>query len=115
MPALEKLLEEDPPDPQALYVAARMGPAGAPLLNRYLNSTNLILQLEAKVCFDLIRSHSEVLYPPIPVGPDAPSFARRSPNTVASTARKIATTSMNRTKENTPEMLDSRLSAKEVI
>jgi len=34
--------------------------------------------LEAKVCFDLIRSHSEVLYPPIPVGPDAPSFARRT-------------------------------------
>lgn len=77
LPALRKLLAENPPDPQVLYVVARMGPAGAPLLNSCLTSTNNFLQMEAKVCFDLIHSHSEVLYPQIPVGPDAPCFNRR--------------------------------------
>jgi len=77
LPVLKKIVEENPPDPQVLYVVARMGPAGAPLLNRCLTSTNNFLQMEAKVCFDLIQSHSEVLYPQIPVGPDAPCFNRR--------------------------------------
>jgi len=77
LPALKTLLDDDPPDPQVLYVAARMGPAGAMILNCCRNSTNKLLRLETRVCFDMIRSHSEVLYPPIPVGPDAPSFHRR--------------------------------------
>ncbi len=78
LPALEKMLDENPPDPQVLYVVARMGPIGAPLLNKCLTSTNKFLRLEAQVCFELIQDHSEVLYPHIPVGPDAPSFQKRT-------------------------------------
>ena len=77
LPALENLLHEDPPDPRALYVAARLGPAGMPLLTTCLTNTNKLLRLEARVCLDMMSSHSELLYPKIPVGPDAPSFNRR--------------------------------------
>lgn len=77
LPALEKLLHDDPPDTQALYVAARIGPAGVPLLTKSLTSENKLVRLQAQVCLDMMRSHSEVLYPKIPVGPDAPSFIHR--------------------------------------
>ncbi len=77
LPALEKLLHEDPPDHRALYVAARLGSAGMPLLTTYLTNSSKFLRLGAGVCLDLMNSHSEVLYPMIPVGPDAPSFQRR--------------------------------------
>jgi hypothetical protein len=77
LPTLKKLLQDDPPDSQALYVAARIGPAGVPLLTKFLNSTNKLLRLQAQTCLDMMNSHSEVLYPKIPVGPDAPSFDRR--------------------------------------
>lgn len=77
LPALEKLLHEEPPDSAALYVAARIGPAGVPLLTTCLTNSSKFLRLEARVCLDLMNSHSEVLYPQIPVGPVAPSFSRR--------------------------------------
>ena len=77
LPALEKLLHETPPDPSALYVIARMGPAGIPVLAKYRNSDVRILRLEANICMEMIASHSEILYPKIPVGPDAASFNRR--------------------------------------
>jgi len=77
LPALEKLLHEDPPDPAALYIATRIGPAGVPLLTTCLTNSSKFLRLEAGVCLDLMNSHSEVLYPQIQVGPDAPGFSRR--------------------------------------
>lgn len=77
LPALEKLLHDDPPDTQALYVAARIGPAGGPLLTKSLTSENKLVRLQAQICLDMMSSRSEVLYPKIPVGPDAPSFDRR--------------------------------------
>ncbi len=78
LPALEKLLAGYPPDPRALYVVARMGPGGVPLLTKCLDNTNKLVRMGAQVCLDLEAAHSEVLYPPIPVGPDAPSFERRN-------------------------------------
>jgi len=77
LPALGKLLKNDPPDLCALYVAARIGPAGVPLLRSSLTNEVKAVRLAAEVCLDMISSHSEVLYPSIPVGPDAPSFDRR--------------------------------------
>jgi len=78
LPALQRILREDPPDPAVLYVVARMGLDGVPLLTSTLGSTNKFLRLEARVCLDLMNSHSEVLYPAIPVGPDVPSFVQRT-------------------------------------
>jgi len=77
LPALEKLLHDDPPDPRALYVAARIGPAGVPLLTESLTNEVKVVRLSAQVCLDMMSSHSKVLYPKIPVGLDAPSFDRR--------------------------------------
>lgn len=77
LPVLDELLHEDPFDPHVIYVVARMGLDGMPLLTATLSSTNKQLRLEAGVGLDLIRAHSEVLYPAVPVGPDAPCFQRR--------------------------------------
>ena len=75
--ALEKLLHENPPDPQALYIAARTGSASLPLLTRSLASKEKLIRMEAQLCLDMLNSRSELLYPKIPVGPDAPSLDRR--------------------------------------
>ena len=77
LPALARLVHHDPPDLPALYVAARIGPAGVPLLTESLTNEVKAVRLSAQVCLDMISSRSEVLYPRIPVGPDAPSFNRR--------------------------------------
>ncbi len=77
LPALEKLLQHDPPDYQALYLAARIGPAGVPLLTKSLTNENKAVRLGAQVCLDMMNSGSEVLYPKIPVGPNASSFESR--------------------------------------
>jgi hypothetical protein len=81
LPALEKLLEENPPDPQVLYVVARIGPPGLPVLYRALtNSTSSeakLLRLEARVCFDMLKSRSEALFPKVESGPGAYCFDRR--------------------------------------
>lgn len=77
LPMLEKLLQDDPPNTRALYVAARIGPASVPLLTRSLTNEVKVVRLQAQICLDMMSSHSEVLYPKIPVGPDAPSFDRR--------------------------------------
>jgi hypothetical protein len=77
LPALEKLLRQDPPDLGALYVATRIGPAGVPLLTKSLTNEVKAVRLSARVCLDMMSSHSEVLYPKIPIGPAAPSFDRR--------------------------------------
>jgi hypothetical protein len=77
LPALEKLLYEDPPDTQVLYIAARIGPAGVPLLTRSLTNESKLVRIQAQVCLDMMSSHSVVLYPLIPSGSDAPSFESR--------------------------------------
>ena len=77
LPTLGKLLHDNPPDLQALYVAARIGPASIPLLTESLTNEVKAVRLSAQVCLDMMRSHSEVLYPKISVGPEAPGFNRR--------------------------------------
>ena len=78
LPTLEKLLHENPPDVRALYVAARIGQAGVPLLTESLTNENKLVRVSAQVCLDMMNSHSDVLYPKIPTGSDAPSFDRRN-------------------------------------
>jgi len=81
LPALEKLLTETPPDTRALYVVARIGPVGVPLLRKSLtNSVSReakLLRLEARVCLEMIASHSQVLYPKTESVSDDCSFDRR--------------------------------------
>jgi hypothetical protein len=77
LPTLEKLLSRDPPDTQALYIAARIGPAGVPLLTNSLTNNNKLVRIQAQICLDMMASHSVVLYPLISTGPDAPSFESR--------------------------------------
>jgi hypothetical protein len=77
LPALEKLLRENPPDPRALYVVARIGPAGLPVVKRALTNEVKMLRLEARVCMEMIRTHSEWLYGDTGFGPDAAIFDRR--------------------------------------
>ncbi|MEI9863540.1 MAG: hypothetical protein WDN00_03090 [Limisphaerales bacterium] len=77
LPVLEKWLNHDPPDTQVLYIAARIGPAGVPLLTNSLISENKLVRLQAQICLDMMNSHSVILYPLISTGPDAPSFESR--------------------------------------
>lgn len=77
LPALEKLLRENPPDPQVLYVVARIGPAGLPVLTKALSNEAHVLRLEARVCLEMIKTHSEALYGDVGSGADAASFDRR--------------------------------------
>ena len=54
LPALEEMLQENPPDPRVLYVAARIGPASIPLLSRCLTNgipdAAKLIRTEAKIC-----------------------------------------------------------------
>ena len=77
LPALEKLLQETPPDPRVTYVAARIGPPSIPLLTRCLTNDEKLVRLEAQICLEMLNSRDELLYPKIPVGSDAPTFDRR--------------------------------------
>jgi hypothetical protein len=77
LPVLERMLNDDPPDTQALYIAARIGPAGVPLLTNALTNKNKLVRVQAQICLDMMTSHSIVLYPLISTGPDAPSFESR--------------------------------------
>jgi hypothetical protein len=77
LPALGKLLQDDPPDVRALYVAARIGPEGVPLLTESLTNEVKAVRLSAQICLEMMSSHSDVLYPKIPIGLNAPSFDHR--------------------------------------
>ena len=81
LPALEKSLNENPPDSQALYVIARIGSVGLPVLYKSLTNSssveNKLLRLEARVCLEMIETHSEVLFPRLEFGPDAAFYDRR--------------------------------------
>ena len=75
LPALEKLLHENPPDPRVPYLIARIGPEGLPLLRQALTNENRIVRTEARVCLEMFNSRSEALFPGDAI--DAPSFDRR--------------------------------------
>jgi hypothetical protein len=75
LPALAKLLHENPPDPRAPYVIARIGPEGLPLLRQALTNENRLCRSEARVCLEMFNSHSEVLFPGDTM--DAASFDQR--------------------------------------
>jgi hypothetical protein len=53
LPALEQLLQESPPDPDALYIAARMGEASGPVLRRALTNQETVVRLEAAICLKM--------------------------------------------------------------
>ena len=80
LPALEALLKKNPPDPRALFVVARIGEAGVPLLERSLTNTTSsearLLRLQARCCLDMMASNSPVLYPP-DSDPEAQYLQRR--------------------------------------
>jgi hypothetical protein len=63
LPALERMLQEVPPVPQVLYVAARLGEAGEPLLRRALTNEERVIRLEASICLEMIKERSDLLYP----------------------------------------------------
>jgi hypothetical protein len=63
VPALERLLHETPPDPQALLVLARIGSDGVPALTRALTNDEKVIRYGARACLDMQQSHSEVVFP----------------------------------------------------
>jgi hypothetical protein len=63
VPAIEALLHENPPDPRAPLVLARLGPSAVPALNRGLTNNAKIVRLACRTSLDLLRSHSELLFP----------------------------------------------------
>jgi len=77
IPALQRLMAENPPDPRALYVIARTGKAGLPVLRGAVTSQEKILRLESKICLDMIETHSGVLYADIELGSEAATFQQR--------------------------------------
>jgi hypothetical protein len=77
LPALQELMKENPPDPRALYVIARTGEAGLPILTNALTSEEKIIRVEAQVCLQLVRTHSELLFGEVASGTDAATFQRR--------------------------------------
>jgi hypothetical protein len=77
IPALQRLMAENPPDPRAPYVIARTGKAGLPVLRGALTSQERILRLESKVCLEMIETHSGGLYADIELGSEAATFQQR--------------------------------------
>ncbi len=77
LPALEKLLRERPPDPRAVYVVARIGPVGLPLLASALTNEERVVRLAARLCLEMIKTHSSLLYGEVGSGPEAATFERR--------------------------------------
>jgi hypothetical protein len=63
LPALERLLYETPPDPAALYLVARIGEAGEPVLRTSLTNEEKVIRLQAVICLDMMKQRSETLYP----------------------------------------------------
>lgn len=66
IPAVERLLHENPPDPQALLVLGRLGPEAVPALTRALTNDEKAIRFGARACLDMLESHSEILFPTTP-------------------------------------------------
>lgn len=62
-PAIEQLLYETPPDPRAVVVLARMGPDAVPALTRALTNDEKVIRTGARVCLNMLESHSGILFP----------------------------------------------------
>jgi hypothetical protein len=77
LPTLEKMLHTKPPDPTALYVVARLGPTGLPLLSAALTNEERVIRIEARVCLEMVRTHSELLYGDLMVPSNAACFDYR--------------------------------------
>jgi len=75
IPAVENLLHQTPPDPQALLVLARLGPDAVPALTRALTNDEKAIRLGARVCLNMLQSHSGPAFPK--AGQDA-EFMRRT-------------------------------------
>lgn len=75
IPAVEKLLHENPPDPQAVLVLARLGPDAVPALTRALTNDEKAIRLGARACLEMLASDSAILYPTTAEEAD---FARRT-------------------------------------
>ena len=75
IPAVEKLLNETPPDPRAPLVLARFGPDAVAVLTRALTNDEKIVRSGSRVCLDMLRNQSEILFPR--TAQDA-EFARRT-------------------------------------
>lgn len=75
IPAVEKLLHETPPDPRAMLLLARLGPDAVAVLTRALTNDEKIVRLGSRACLDMLRDHSEILFPK--TAQDA-EFARRT-------------------------------------
>lgn len=63
IPAVEKLLHETPPDPRASLVLARLGPDSVAVLTRALTNDEKIVRFGSRVCLDMLRDRSEILFP----------------------------------------------------
>lgn len=64
VPAVEALLHQQPhPDPRAILVLGRLGPDGESALTRALTNEVKVIRTGARVCLDMLQSHSEVLFP----------------------------------------------------
>ena len=111
LPALEQLMLENPPDPRVIYVAARIGPASIPLLTKCLTNEvsgeAKLIRMEAKVCLEMLNTRAELLYPKIPVGPDAPSFNLR----ICEFNVKLMSEAAKKYRREHPEMLHGDLTA----
>ena len=75
VPALEALLHENPPDPRAPLVLARLGPDAVPALTRALTNDEKAIRFGARACLDMLQSHSEILFPK---SPQDAEFMRRT-------------------------------------
>lgn len=63
VPAVEALLHENPPDPRAPLVLARLGPNAIPALTRALTNDEKAIRFGARACLDMLQTHSEILFP----------------------------------------------------
>ncbi len=63
VPALEELLHEIPPDHRALLVLAQIGPEALPALARALTHDEKAIRHGARVCLNMVQTHSEFLSP----------------------------------------------------
>jgi len=63
LPALETLLHEKRPDPRVVLVIARLGPEAVPALTRALTNDEKVIRFGARVCLEMLQTHSETLFP----------------------------------------------------
>jgi len=77
LPALEKLLDDKRSAPHVAYVMARIGPDAIPALTKATTNETRAIRLSARVCLDLLQTHSEVLFPAPGGSPQDSDFNRR--------------------------------------